>query len=197
MVFLLICLTNHYWKSKIDLGTTKDFADTLKNFVEVLAIVVGGGWALFRFSKGREYQESLIPIISGKLTVINDNNFLVVDTEIKNVGHSKIDFLDKASTIKVFRYIPPEGEQFIQVPLEQIAQFDPLRDDDRYIEPNEVIKQTKFVFVPGSIDFGLRLELVIISSHERRYTWQGSCIVEKSIVQKRGSGDTILAGEEA
>src|SRR6266849_4118253 len=61
LVALIICLVSRYnW---VTLARVKDLADTLKNFVEIIAVAVGGWWAIFRFRIGREFQESLIPVV--------------------------------------------------------------------------------------------------------------------------------------
>jgi len=45
---------------------TKDFLEALKNFAEVVAIIIGAWWAIFRYKKARTSKESLIPAVSGK-----------------------------------------------------------------------------------------------------------------------------------
>jgi flagellar biogenesis protein FliO len=179
LIALLICLVGHYSSVQIDWTRTKDFADALKNLVEVVAIIVGGGWALFRFSKGRTFKESLIPVVSGKLIVIDKKAYLIVNTQVKNVGQSRIDFAPKASSLKLFEYSSSPSTEIITVTDKKLTQFDALHENDRYIEPNEIIDGTRFIVIPGPLDLGFRLELEIISS--LGFTWRASSIVEKSL----------------
>ncbi|MEP6706678.1 MAG: hypothetical protein ABJC05_04125 [Pyrinomonadaceae bacterium] len=143
LIALLGCLVAHYSSRAIDLTRTKDAADALKNFVEVVAILVGGGWALFRYSKGRTFQESLVAAVSGKLMTISDRSYLVVNIQIKNVGQSLIEFAPAASSLKLFEYNGSPPKEIITVTDNKLTQFDALDDNDRYIEPNEIIEGTR------------------------------------------------------
>lgn len=177
LIALLGCLVAHYSSRAIDLTRTKDAADALKNFVEVVAILVGGGWALFRYSKGRTFQESLIAAVSGKLRTINDRSYLIVDIQIKNVGQSLIEFAPAASSLKLFEYSGSPPKEIITVADNKLTQFDALDENDRYIEPNEIIDGTRFIAIPGVVELGFRLELEIISA--RKFTWRASSIVTR------------------
>jgi hypothetical protein len=180
LIALFACLIAHYTPLPAKLAASKDSWDATKNFFEVLAIIVGGGWAIFRFRIGREFQESLIPIVSGKL-IFNDNEYyLVVHIQIKNVGQSKINFLPKASTLKLFQYTKLSSVPTLPltVPDTRINQFDPLNENDKYIEPNEIIEGIQFIAMPNNPDLGIRLDLEIISA-KNDYTWRTSCRVEK------------------
>lgn len=179
LIALVVCLIGHYSSVPIDFARTKDFADTFKNFVEGVAVIIGGGWAIFTFKRGRQFKESLIPTVSGKLVVIDNQSYLVVNTQIKNVGQCKIEFLPNASTLLVWVYKKPPSNGVITVPDETIARFDPLKEGDRYIEPNEIIDGTQFISIPNPPELGFRLDLRIISSKDN-YTWQTTCMVEKT-----------------
>ena len=65
------------------------------------------------------------------------------------------------------------------MPDKLIGQFNPLHDDDVYIEPNEIIYGTRLVAIPTTPDVGFRLGLKVISS-KKRYTWRTASMVEKS-----------------
>jgi len=178
LVSLSMCLFLHYAASGGDRGKAKDLAEITNNLIQSIAIIVGGGWALFIFSRGRQFKESLVPTLSGRIVVIDGQTFIVVNTEIQNVGQSKIKFLVGASTLVVYEYIKTSVPQVISMPDKMLKQFDPLHKDDVYIEPNEIIYNTKFVAIPNPPDLGFRLELKIISER-KSYTWRTACMVEK------------------
>ena len=65
------------------------------------------------------------------------------------------------------------------MPDKLIGQFNPLHDDDLYLEPNEIIYGTRLIAIPTSADVGFRLELKVISA-KKRYSWRTASMVEKS-----------------
>jgi hypothetical protein len=178
LIGLLLCLVGHYSSVTIDLARTKDFTTALQNVAQVLALVAGGWLAYFKLIKGRTFKESLIPVVSGKLIILDDKTYLIVNTQVKNVGQSKIDFAPKASSLKLFEYSRSPTKEIITVTDKKLTQFDALDDNDRYIEPNEIIDGIRFIAIPGTVELGFRLELEIISSRE--FTWRTSAMVEKS-----------------
>ena len=178
-IALIVCALIHYSATVGDRAQTKELAETINNFIQAIAIVAGGIWAIFTFSKGRQFKESLVPSVSGRIVFIEGITFIVVSTEIKNVGQSKIKFLLGASTLEVFEYIKTPVSEVITMPDQKLRQFNPLHEDDVYIEPNEIIYGTRFIAIPRPPDLGFRLEFKVISEN-KRYTWRTACMVEKS-----------------
>src|SRR6185369_15541714 len=68
---LALCLIAHYSSIKIDWTVTRDFTGSIQSIVQTLAFLVGGTWAYYKFVKGRSFQESLSPIISGRFASID------------------------------------------------------------------------------------------------------------------------------
>jgi len=97
---------------------------------------------------------------------------------VKNVGQSVIEFAPKASSLKLFGYASSSSSEIVTVGNKKLTQFEALDENDRYIEPNEIIDETRFIFLPNPVELGFRLELEIISL--KTYTWRTSSIVEES-----------------
>jgi hypothetical protein len=157
----------------------KDAAETFNNFIQAFALISGGLWAIFTFTKGRQFKESLVPTVSGKVVTVNGQTFIAVNTAIRNIGRSKIRFLTGACTLEVFEYIKTSVTDVITMPDKMIRRFDPLHAEDQYIEPNEIIYGARLIAIPVPPDLGFRLEFKIISA-KHEYTWRTSCIVEKA-----------------
>jgi hypothetical protein len=175
---LLICLISHYRSGVvINWSRTKDFTDAVSHVIQSLAIITGGLWAYFKFRKSRTFQESLIPGVVGKFVTIDDRSYLIINTQVKNVGESRIDLLS-ASALIVFEYLLSPGEDIHTVAEKRITSFDVFEDKDQYIEPNEIIERTRFIAIPSPLRLGYRLEIEVISSSG--FTWRSSTIVEKS-----------------
>ena len=177
LMLLAFCLVSHF---RFATGWTKarDITDTFAKAVQILAIVVGGWWTYFKFMRGRVYQESLIPEVSGKLLTIDSETYLIANVRLENVGQSLIEFVPDASTIRIFDYTRSTSSEIIAVKSNQLAQIAAL--DKLSIEPNETIQRTVFMSVPVDVRLGLRLELLITSNHRKKYIWRTSFLVEKS-----------------
>jgi hypothetical protein len=177
LMLLVFCLVSHF-HGATGWSKARDIADTLAKVVQILAIIVGGWWTYFKFIKGRTYQESLIPNVSGKLVTIDSQTYLIADIRVENVGQSLVEFAPDASSLKVFEYRKPVSSETMPVNDTKLAQFVAL--DYRSIEPNGVITKTSLMSIPIEVQVGLRLELEIISAHRKKYSWTASFIVEKS-----------------
>ena len=177
LILLVFCLVSHF-RFAIGWSKARDIADTLAKVVQILAIIVGGWWTYFKFIKGRAYQESLIPIVSGKLLTIDSHTYLIATIGVRNVGQSLVKFAPDASTLRVFGYTSSILSQIMTVNDVKLAQFVAL--DKLSIEPNEIIENMRFMSIPIEVRLGLRLELEIMSNHRKKYSWRTSFIVEKS-----------------
>lgn len=177
MMLLGFSLISHF-PAGTGWSKARDITDTLAKVVQTLAIIVAGGWGYFRFIKGRVYQESLIPIVSGKLLTIDSQTYLIVKISVENVGQSVVEFAPDASSLKVFGYINPTSSEIMPVTDIKLAQLVAL--DHLSIEPKEIIAKTSFISMPIEVRVALRLELEITSNHRKKYTWRTSFLVEKS-----------------
>ena len=188
LMLVAFCLVSHF---RAGTGCTKarDIADTLAKVTQILAIIVAGAWGYFKFIKGRTYQESLIPTVSGKLLTIDCQTYLTVNIRVENVVQSVVELAPNASALRVFGYMSSTSSEIITVKDNQLAQIVAL--NDLSLEPNEIIQKTVFMSIPVEVRLGLRLELKIISNHRKKYNWAASSLVEKS-----PSGAMIDSGNE-
>ena len=177
LMLLAFCLVSHF-RAGTGWSKARDIVDTLAKAAQIVAIIVAGGWGYFKFIKGRTYQESLKPMVSGKLLTINSQTYLIVNIGVKNLGQSVVEFSPDASTLRVFGYTSSTSSEIMTVNDNKLARFVAL--DERSIEPNAVIEKMHFINIPIEVRLGLRLELQIISNHRKKYSWRASFIIEKS-----------------
>ena len=67
---LVLCLIGHYSSVAVDWTRTREFTEALTNVIQSLALVAGGVWAYFKFTKGRTFQDRLTPTVSGRVVLI-------------------------------------------------------------------------------------------------------------------------------
>jgi hypothetical protein len=188
LMLLAFCLVSHF-RAGTGWSKARDITDTLAKVVQILAIIMAGGWGYFKFIKGRTFQESLIPTVSGKLLTIDSQTYLIVNIRVENVGQSVVEFAPDASALGVFGYMSSTSSEITTVKDDELAQF--VAFNDLSLEPNEIIQKTVFMSIPVEVKLGLRLELKIISNHRKKYNREVSSLVEKS-----PSGAMIDSGNE-
>jgi hypothetical protein len=192
LVFLL-CLVGHYSSVTLDWARTKDFTDAFRNVTQGLAFIAGGVWAYFKFVKGRTFKESLVPLISGKLTSIDGFAYLIVTTQVKNVGLSKIEFDGEGSAVILFGYESSSEPEIHTVSDKRLTAFEVFTKNDRYIEPNEIIEGQRLVAMPTALKLAYRLEIEIAST--AGYTWRANNIVDmRSFNEKLATALTSEGG---
>lgn len=192
LIALMLCLIGHYSSVTLDWTRTKDFTDAFRNVTQGLAFIGGGIWAYFKFVKGRTFKESLVPLTSGKFTSIDDVTYLIVTTQVKNVGLSKIEFDRNGSALILFEYNASSESEIHTVSDQRLTAFEVFTKDDRYIEPNEIIEGQRLIAMPKALKLAYRLEIEIAST--AGYTWRANNIVERSSFEGKLAAE--LTGEE-
>ncbi len=186
LLILLASLIALYFSIRTPGSRAKAFSDILKNFVEVAAIITGGLWALFKFRKGRDFQESLIPLVRCRFGSIDNLVYLVVTTQIKNVGQAKIEFDQKGTALVLYEYKSSSQTEVHTMAYERLTSFDILGEDDRYIEPNETIQTERIIAIPSPSRFGYRVEAIVASDSE--YTWCSAAIADRVALSDNPEG---------
>ena len=175
---LLFCLLAHYGSITIDWTRTKDFTDAFANVTQSLALIAGGVWAYFKFAKGRTFQDRLIPNVSGKFISIEGSVFLVVRTQLQNVGLSQIAFDQEASLLNVFEYVPSEVEKIVNVENKRLTSLQVFGKNDRSIEPSEILERQTLIALPWVSKIGYHLEFNVLA--DSGYRWRATTIVDRS-----------------
>ena len=183
LLFLLLSIgfVAHYSSITIDWVATHSFTGSMRDLVQVLAFCAGGWWAYFKFIKGRTFQESLTPSVTGRFVSLDGAAYLIATIHIKNVGSSKIDFDRKASALVLYEYIASPDTEIHAVADKRLTSFAVFKEKDRYIEPNEGIEVQRFISIPGSLRLAYRLEIEIFSNSG--FIWSAASIVVKSSVR--------------
>lgn len=193
-LLLFICLVQHYSTRTINWTKTKDFTDGFRNVTQGLAFIAGGIWAYFKFRKGRTFQESLVPLVSGKFVMIDGTAYLVATMEVRNVGLSKIEFDQARCALVIFQYTRRMASEIHTVSDERLTSFDVFEGKDRPMEPNDVILQQTLIAIPGSVHLAYRLKLEIRSLSG--YTWVATAVVHKSALSDNAVVEQVPGPEE-
>jgi len=83
-----------------------EFASFAESVVTVLALVVGGAWAYFRFGKDRTYRPRFdMAIDAGRLPSLDSAPLLMVRLTMTNTGSGQIKLLQDHTTLRVVDHV--------------------------------------------------------------------------------------------
>ena len=190
----VLCLLAHYGSATVDWARTKDFAQAFANVTQSLALIAGGVWAYFKFAKGRTFEERLNTAVSGKLVSIDGAVFLIVAIRLQNVGLSRIAFDQEVSSLGVSEVVPSQTEELLSVEHTQLASFTVFGENDRYIEPNEIVERQTLIALPHVSNIGYQLELQVSSNFG--YLWRATSVVGKAAFEHNEVGKPNQIGEK-
>jgi len=191
---LVLCLVAHYSSTTVDWARTKDFTETLANVSQSFALIAGGVWAYFKFAKGRTFRDRLTATVSGKLVSIDESVFLIVAIRLQNVGLSRIAFAQEVSSLEVFEYVPSKVGELLSVEHTRLASITVFGENDKYIEPNEIVERQTLIALPYVSKIGYQLELEVLSGSG--YEWRTTTVVGKSAVEHNEGGQPNRIGEK-
>ena len=172
----LFAVLAHFQGPHLDSAKSKDFSETFKNFMEVVALATAGIWTYYLFIKGRILKERLELKVSGRYMVIEGRQFLITTGKITNVGTSNFTIMDNGAFLRIAAY-PPPNETGIHTPKEIAHGTFSIFPKDRLLEPGETISNERITTIDHQFA-AIGIEMYIYSSER---TWYTSCIVEKSL----------------
>ena len=191
---LVFCLLAHYGSATVDWARTKDCAQTVASVTQSLALVAGGVWAYFKFAKGRTFEDRLTTTVSGRLVSNDGTVFLIVAIRLQNVGLSRIAFAQDLSSLEVSDFVPSQTEGLLSVRYNRLASFPVFGEDDKYIEPNEMVERQTLIMLPHVSKIGYQLELQV--SANSGCVWRTKSVVGKSAFEHNEVGKPNQIGEK-
>lgn len=112
----------------------------------------------------------------GRFVVIDGITFLIVMTQVKNVGSSHVTFNREMSTVRIFEYVPPDIHEVATVRDNVLTSFRVFEDEKRHLEPNETMKRQRLIALSSVTKLAYRLEFVVES--DSGGTWRTMTIVD-------------------
>jgi hypothetical protein len=142
--------------------------------VQLLAIILGGVWAYFKFVAGRTFRARLEPTINGKAVKHKNFTYLYLSATVKNVGLSKVMIDQDGSGLRVWISLEGWSKEVMAADWKHLGTF-PIFKEHAWIEPGEVISDEQMIVVPDKNPISFKLELRISN---RKFSWTGTGLVE-------------------
>lgn len=154
----------------------KFWAEFAKNAIESLAIIVGGFWTYFHFLKGRTFKHRLESTVNATIELRHRKYYLVVHSELKNIGSSKVRLNQDESGIAIYPG-EPKGlgtAEVSNVSWHKRAMFNVFSDHE-WIEPTESVCDALVVELPDELLPLYKVELIAVNKPWRKVKAQNWC----------------------
>lgn len=126
--------------------------DIAGKFLTELAIVGGGGWVLYNYERGRTHSPRLQLRVSAERVFRNGLEYLLIRTELSNVGLARVNIVNDGCALRVFAgWLPARVESVMEPEWERLGTFD-LFGDQHWVEPSGLLIDQQLVALPGVAD---------------------------------------------
>jgi hypothetical protein len=123
--------------------------ETASKLLTVIAIISGGAWVLFNYLAGRTHRPRLQLRVSGERVVRDGLEYLIVKTELSNVGLARVELINEGCTTRVYAHERLEATEFVMEPnWLKLAAFDLFRGQ-KWVEPSGLLIDEQLIAVPG------------------------------------------------
>ena len=132
-------------------------ADVIARLVTTLAILAGGSWALFNYVAGRIHRPRLRLSISTERVAEDGIEYLIVKTELSNVGLAKAELISDGCCITLCAHRPMRKFPFpMETEWEELTTLDVFKDQE-WVEPSGALVDSQLIAVPGKESRFLRV----------------------------------------
>lgn len=150
----------------VTLKNLSDLASVIESIVTVLALLVGGSWAYFKFVKERVYRPRFDIALETKRVMLDHQPALWCRLSVKNIGASEIRLLQQGTGLRLSESERPTDDYrpivwTVRTVLTVFAEH-------AWIESGETIRHESLVSLPEADARALRLDARLVCEREPR-----------------------------
>jgi hypothetical protein len=148
--------------------------ETISKLLTDLAIIFGGGWVLYNYLTGRTHKSRVQLRISGERTFRDGHEYLLVKTELYNVGLARVELVSDGCATTVYAHDLPKVPKSIMEPRwEKLPAFDLFRGQ-RWVEPSGLLTDQQLIAIPGVSSKFLRVWAHVESE---KVAWNAEAVI--------------------
>jgi hypothetical protein len=165
--------------------TIKDIVDVLSKAITAAATVLAGGWAYYRFVKGRVFHPRLILHADAQQLRIEATTYLLSTIELSNVGLSRIDI--NTATLRICSLSAEAVPDVATLPNRAWLDTSRVLLAHSWIESGEVLKEQNLLALPLDHRSPVVIDFRVVS--------QGVSFVATAIAQPASVEQSTAASE--
>jgi len=124
----------------------KDIVDIGSKIITATATILAGGWAYYRFVKGRVFMPRLTLDVSARQLRIHDTDYVLSTIQLSNVGLSRFDI--SVADLRVTSLSGESAAEFVTVPKRVWLDTPKVLLAHRWIESGEVLREQNLLVLP-------------------------------------------------
>lgn len=154
-----------------------DLASIIRDIVTALALIIGGGFAYFKFVRGRTFTERLKVSVDAELDSARNLLLVNASAQASNIGLREFHLAREGTALRLFahRLSEPTSEAR-EARWEQLGSWR-VFEGRQVLEPSEEVSEHKIIETPGGQFSAFMLALVVYSRSGRN--WKTSAVVSK------------------
>jgi hypothetical protein len=174
------------WKENVDPKIERSaLVGDIQKIATVIGIIIGGFWAYYNYFRGRIYSPHLELTSSGQYIEDNGAQFIIATFSLKNPGLSRVKIRQEGSIIEISlhdRQKYSAEEYGYEVDWKDILQYSVFKAH-RWIEPGELIHETRMFAIPVSKFLAAKVALRIVCDKRftKRIEWNSETIVSRQL----------------
>lgn len=181
-------------------------ADLVQSIVTSCAVVVGGGWAYFKFARGRTFANRAEVQVTASLENRSGDLYICAVVTLTNRGLSKVPLNRDFKAVRLYGAMA-RGDQIAVAWWHRISTDRILKEHD-WLEGEETVTDTVLYFLPGCpsgrVPYAAYQVEAVVGVRLRRFTkhikWQSRSVVFAPAGQSAGGplpANTYLNGASA
>jgi len=139
----------------------KDIVEIGSKIITALATILAGGWAYYRFVKGRVFKPRLTLTASARRLRIQGTEYVLSTIQLSNVGLSRIDI--DGATLRVCSLSGRAVPELVTVPKRVWLDTSKVLLAHSWIESGEVLREENLLTLPLDQGFPILLDLRIVA----------------------------------
>ena len=140
---------------------TKDIVEIVSKIITALATIFAGGWAYYRFVKGRVFKPRLTLTASARRFRIQGTEYVLSTIELSNVGLSRIDI--EGATLRVCSLSGKAVTKVLSVPQRVWLDTSRVLLAHSWIESGEVLREQSLITLPLDQRFPILLDFKVLA----------------------------------
>lgn len=145
----------------MDTDTIADVAGIVSSVVTTFATVLAGGWAYYRFLKGRVFKSRLTLVLTASQIRVQGTAYVLSVIEIANVGLSSVDLSN--GTLRFRALTGKSGEDSAAVPGSTWLETSNVLLAHTWIESAETLAEQHLLILPATHRVPVQVDLRVVS----------------------------------
>jgi len=139
----------------------KDIVGIVSSVVTLLATILAGGWAYYRFVKGRVFKPRLTLTASARRFRANGTEYVLSTIELSNVGLSKIDI--HGADLRVCSLSGKAVPERVTVPQRHWLRTRRVLLAHSWVESGEVLREQNLLTLPLDLGVPILVDIKVVA----------------------------------